>query len=222
MTDAVVRKNSLKFNGKNYFRVGAESTVVGAVGVKRTPIAKGNYLEVKDRIRSGKLKLREIGPVQIDAQSTSRADFMANINLAKIFGNADVDVAYRAVCDNQLDLVFFSIDTNDLVDAINRSPSIREDLARWGDDARVVSGGFLIVKATTTHALTVAAHVEARFNDGGLTIAPELGASTDRSTEVEFPVGACFAYDLSRLVWLGGNARQATQVVDLERDDHGL
>ena len=222
MTDAVVHKNSLKFNGKNYFRVGSESTVVGAVGEKRSPINKGNYLEVKDRIKSAKLKVREIGPVKISSKTTSKTDFMSNISFAKVFKLGSADTAYQAVCDNQLDLIFFSIDTNDMVDAINRSPAIRDDLQRWGNDARVVTGGFLIVDAKTGKDFTSSTNVEAHVTVYGVTIDAKLGVSKQGSTAVEFPQGAFFAYDLSRVVWDEKNEKKASKVVDLKRDDHGL
>ena len=52
MSDAIVRENSLQFNGKNYFRVGSETEVIGSVGEKRSPITKGNYLEARTASRA--------------------------------------------------------------------------------------------------------------------------------------------------------------------------
>jgi hypothetical protein len=219
MSDAIVRENSLQFNGKNYFRVGSETEVIGSVGEKRSPITKGNYLEAKDRIKSAKLKIREIGPVKIDSQRTSKRDFLANVNLAKVFKVGSVDTAYEDVRDNKLDLLFFSVETNDMVKAINDSPAIRADLKRWGKDARVVTAGFVIVAAATSKTFASSTHVEAQLTAYGVTIDPKLGVSQGGSTAVEFPIGALFAYDISKIEWDNTND---TIVCDLKRDDHGL
>ena len=121
--------------------------------------------------------------------------------------------------DNKLDLLFFSVETNDMVKAINDSPAIRADLKRWGKDARVVTAGFVMVAAATSKTFASSTHVEAQLTAYGVTIDPKLGVSQGGSTAVEFPIGALFAYDISKIEW--DNKNDAI-VCDLKRDDHGL
>lgn len=218
MADAKVRRNSLHFNGKNYFRVGSETCVIGAVGEKRSPLTKGNYLEVKDRIKGAKLRIREIGPVAIDSRTTSKTDFLANISLAKVFRLGSVETAYEDVCNHKLDLVFFAIDTSDMVRAINDSPVVRDSLRRWGKDARVVTAGFVVVDASTSKAFASSTQAEASITVQGVTIEPKLTTGKSGNVDVEFPTGALLAYDLSSVEF----DKQGGRVVDLRRDDHGI
>jgi hypothetical protein len=222
MSDAIVRENSLHFNGRNYFRVSSQDTSLGAVGEKKMPVLKGNFLDVKDRIKAQKLKIRDVGLVSIDSERTSKRDFLANISLAKVFKVGSVDTAYEDVRSNKLRLLYMSVDCNDMVDAINRSPAIREDLKRWGNDARVVTSCFVIVTAETGKQFSSSTNVEAEINVDGVTVSPKLSLSSGGSTEVKFPVGACLAYGLSSIEWDNKNEKKAEKAVDLRPDDFGL
>lgn len=218
MADAIARKNSLHYAGNDYYKANASVAGIGAVGEKRTPVTKANFIEVKDRISADKLKIREIGPVKIDSQRTNKLDFLANVNLAKVFKIGSVDTAYEDVLKSDLQLVFMAVDVNDMVEAINRSPRIREDLDRWGNNARVVTSGFVIVEAKTARDLSSSTDVEAEVNVHGITIKPKLGVSTNDRTEVVFPVGSLYAYGLHKLFW----DKKSGRVEDLKFDGHGL
>lgn len=222
MADAIVNAHVLRFGSKGFFRAGSIDAVIGAVGVKRTPITRANYLEVKDRIKSGKLRIREIGPVEIDSQRTSKTDFLANISLAKVFRLGSADTGYEDVRDHKLSLVYFMVDFNDMVRAINDSPAIREDLKRWGDDARVVTSGFTVVQAETAKRFATSTEAQATITVQGVTIEPKIGVDTGGTTSVEFPVGSFFAYGLARLVWDEKKEKNAHRVVDLKTDQPGL
>jgi hypothetical protein len=222
MSENQVRNNSMRVNGIDYFRVGSEFALLGAVGELRTPITKGNYLEVKDYISANKLKIREIGPIKIDNEKVDKKSFLANINVLKVFKGASVDTQFEAFKRQELELMVVHVATNDMVNAINRSPKIREDLQRWGNDARVVTTGFVIVKAETSRKFQSATEVEANITVKGVTLNPKFTSSGSGTTEVEFPVGAFFAYGPSKLIWNHANEKKATEVVDLKLDRHGL
>ena len=222
MADAIVHENTLEFNGKKYFRAGSSELGIGSVGEKRTPIAKANYLEPKDHLRAAKIKIHEIGPVKIDSQRTSKKDFLASISVAKVFKLFSVDHAYEDVRDNKLSLIFFSVETSDMVRAINDSPAIREDLKRWGNDARVVTSGFTIVKAETAKHFASSTSAEAEVTVDSITINPKLTVSSGGDTTVSFPRGSYFAYGLSSIEWDDKNEKHANRVVDLKTDQPGL
>jgi len=222
MSENKVGNNSLRANGIDYFRVGSQFALLGAVGQMRTPITKGNYLEVMDVIGASKLKIREIGPIKIDNQTLDKRNFLANINVLKVFKGASVDTQFEAFKRQELELLIVSVAANDMVDAINRSPKIRDDLKRWGNDARVVTTGFVIVKAETSRQYQSSTEVEANVTVHGVTLNPKLSTSGSGTTEVEFPVGSFFAYGPSKLIWDDKNEKKATKVIDLKLDRFGL
>jgi hypothetical protein len=221
MSDANVTNRALEVNGKRYFRVGSEFASLGAVGPKRTPLGKGSHVEFRDRIKNEKLKVRDIGPIKIDRQKLDQTNFLANINIAKVFKGVSVDSAYEAFKKQELELLIISVDASDMVRAINRSPAIREDLKRWGNDARVVTTGFVIVKAETSREFSSSNDVEAELTVKGVTLNPKVSTSSRGATSVEFPEGAFFAYGPSKLVWDEKNEKKATRVVDLKLDLKG-
>ena len=84
---AVVEANHLKYNGKNYFRVGSEDTYFAAYGEKKSPVFQGNYLEVQDGLPAPKLKIREAVEVKMDAE-VPRAK--GNVSQAEVAGIGNI------------------------------------------------------------------------------------------------------------------------------------
>jgi hypothetical protein len=221
MSEAAVFDNRIVFNNRAYYRTGSESVTVGAVGEKRTPITKPNWLEVKDRILASKLKVRTVGPIGIDTQRTDKREFAASVSPAMLPAGVKVEHAYEALRTAQLSLLYVEVDTDAMLRAINQSEHLREKMKDWGDDMRVCVGGFVIVDAKTTKTFSSSTSVQADITAQGITVTPELTVGSSGGSAVTWPRGMLLGYMLSKLEWNEGNPKKSTRVSDLRIDPLG-
>src|SRR5215813_1804283 len=85
MSEISVKDNHFHFNGKNYFRVGSESVEIMSYGEKKSPLTKGNYLDVYSRIPIGKSKIKRVVVINDTFSQTTEKELFANINAPLVF-----------------------------------------------------------------------------------------------------------------------------------------
>ncbi len=222
MSEVKIRSNAFVFNGRAFFRAASETTRLGSYGPKRTPIGRPNRLEADSHLQGEKLKIREIGKVDIDFQKVDKREFFSEVSLLKIFGSASLDVVHERLVKHELELMQFEVDPKDMVAAINRSPVIREKLKHWGNDARVVTTVFVALKAEVAKKIDTKVDTEAEFTVQGVTIHPKVSLSSGVDAQMSFPIGVPWAYGLSKCEWDEKNENKATKVISLKFDPPGL
>ena len=220
MAEAIVKTNEIKLNGREFWRGGAESIQAGDCGEIRTPLGKPSWFEAKDRIAGKKLQVKNLGNISIDSTRTSKVDFLGKINLAKVFPLGQGSLGYEAVVSRKLELMYFEIETDDVVRAVNDSPALREKLKDWGEDARICTGVFLVVKAETSKHFAVNTSHEAEFTVHGVTIKPKLTAGVSGDTTITLQKGSCFGYAIAKPIWDDPKPKNAKRLKDLRFDNH--
>lgn len=203
MAEAIVKTNEIKFNGREFWRGGSESVELGDVGEIRTPLGKPSWFESKDRIQGKKLKVKNLGNITIDSKRTSKLEFLGNIKVAKVFPMCEGSQAYESVVERKLELLYLELETDDVLEAINSSPALRDKLKGWGNDARICTGVFIVVNAETRKRFEVTTKNEAEFTIYGLTFNPQVNASAGGDTTIKIEKGRCFGYAISKPIWVG-------------------
>jgi hypothetical protein len=225
MVNVKVAENRLVFGGVSYFRGHAEEVVIGSIGEKRTPITKQNYLEVKDRIPAGKIKVMKSTVVEIDTNNLKKTDINTKVTaIIPVSGvpvptTLGVDAAFEKLKSAELKLVKFSVLNNDLIKACNDSPQKLQFLRQWGNDARIVSQVFIAMaaKMATKFDNNVTVNLSAGA-DKIVKATVGVGSSSQGETTVEIGENTCFAYLLAKIDW---NAEK-TEIIDLDDDQSGF
>ena len=216
MSNVIVKENHLTYGGVAYFRAHAEEIELGSTGEKRKPLFKQNYLEVKDRVLIEGEGLIKATEVEIDFSKTSKTN-LALEGAAIVEGipvNLDTSVGIDKLFSGNLKLIKFSVDNNDIKDAINASPSHLESLAYWGARARVVQQIFTVVDAELAKIFTKNVGVGISAGIDGLKAELGVGVTTSGYTKVKFARGCSFAYIMAKIRWNDDR----TRVMDLDDD----
>jgi hypothetical protein len=200
MANTEVFDNHLKYNGINYFRVGSEDTYLGAYGEKKSPIFQGNYLETQDGLPATKLKIKDAVEATIDYTKSTKAEVLANINVAGVFG-ANQNTAYEDLKSGKLHLYKMIIDLEDLRKAANDSPIHLKNIKGYGNDARIVSDVFVVLTANESKSFSSATSFSISVNAGVISINTENGVQVAGSTSTTVSNGSIFAYGLVKLKW---------------------
>lgn len=210
----IVKDSHLNFGGVTYFRGHAEEIQLGSYGEKRTPLTKMNYLEAKGRIDGAKMKKANAMVVSIDSTQSKKGDFTGNVNA--IIKGVPVSLsggsAYDKLVKEELKLLKISVMTEDMKHAINNSPVVRDNLDKYGRDARVAHQVFMIIDAEMSTVFSRDSSVELSAGAGPVkaTVGGTFGSAG--STTVEISPGTCFAYLLAKIDW------KKDQVEDLDDD----
>lgn len=129
------------------------------------------------------------------------------------------EVAMSKLKSYDLKLVKFSILTNDLVDAVNRSPQKRQSLIDWGNDARLAHEVFLVMDATVATKFHNNAAVNLSMGVDNVVQATVGGSgSASGATTVQFAPGVCFAYLLAKPEWNAKQKKNITAMIDAKDD----
>lgn len=211
---AVIKDNHMKYNGKGYFRAGAESVELGSYGEKKVPLTKPNYLEVQSHIPFERLKVREAVIVEIDFKQSSEKDFKIGLNASAAAGN--VDTAYKRLDKGELKLVKFEVELVDMKNAVNDSPVHRENLDSYGNNARISHQVFVVLEASIATKVTSATSLSASAKDGKLTVTAKAKVVSEKDTEVTLSKGTTFAYLLCKIDW---DRKNGKKVVEKLTDD---
>jgi hypothetical protein len=229
MANVTVKENHLTYGGVAYFRGHADAVHFGDIGEKRTPLTSQNYLEVKDRLPADKLDGVRATVVEIDTGTLSKAAFPLKVSaIVPVSGvpvpiQFDGEAAFTKLKAYDLKLVKFSILTNDLVDAVNRSPKKRQYLIDWGNDARIAHQVFIVMDAevATKFDNNVAVNLAVGVED---VVQATVGGSGSASggTTVKFADGVCFAYLLAKPEWNAKQKKNITAMTDANDDQWSL
>jgi hypothetical protein len=211
---AVIKDNHLKFGGKSYFRAGAESVELGSYGEKKTPIAKANYLEVQGHVSRDKLKVRTATIVDIDFKQSTEKDFKANVLAGAVGGS--VDTAYKRLDKGELKLVKFEVELVDMKKALNDSPVVRDNLDKYGGDARVCHQIFVVLEASIATKVSSSTSLSAAATNGALTVTAKATVKNEKDTTVTLSKGTTFAYLLAKMDW---DKKDGNKVVEKLTDD---
>src|SRR5262249_21965635 len=157
---------------------------MGYYGEKKTPVFGQNYLEVQDNIPATKLVVKTVTEVGIDFSHSSEADIKLNLNVAGIF-KGSADAAVDALRSDTLKLMKLDMDLNDVKSAVNGSPGVLNNLASYGNDARVSHQIFVVMSATEANSFKAGGTIS--FTKLGQTL--EAKGGTNGSTTVEFSPG---------------------------------
>lgn len=217
---AVVKNNHLKFNGKNYFRVGSEDVSLGACGEKKSPLTQGNYLEVQDRIPTLKLQVRDAVEIDIDMTASTKNDILANIDVNGVF-QGSAGTAYSDLKTGKLKLVKLSIDNEELKQAANDSPKILDELIRYGNDARISNQVFVVLENSLAETVTHATGFTVTAESGNLKLTVSGGNGSTTTTSFVVSPNMTFAYGLVKLDWDAHQDKNKSKIVRLTDDQWG-
>jgi hypothetical protein len=220
MSEAIVKKNELKLNGREFWRGAAESVQLADAGEIRNALGQPSWFEAKDRVPPGTVKVKVLGNISIDSRRTSAIDFLGEIGLKAFPLAFKGSAAYQAVIDRKLELLCLEIETDDMVRAINGAPNIREKLKGWGNDARVCMSLFVVVTAETRRQFSASTEHEAEFMVNGVNIKPKLAAGSTGDTTIRLEKGMTFAYGIAKPIWDDPKLKNAKRLVDLRFDNH--
>lgn len=221
MSEFSVRDNAIKFNGRNYFRAGAQSAVLGAIGEKRSPLLKGNYLDPSDGVKEGAIRIRKTGPIEIDQQRSSKADFGVAFKALKLFDIGSAEVAWQRMVSRELVLTFVEAEERSLVKAINAKPRLLDSLRRWGRDARICHAVFVVQKAEIAKSFNVSHEAEAEFTVYGLTVKPELKVQQGGQSALSLPPESVLGYGMAVPEWESRNPKDGDRLVGYKPDWQG-
>jgi hypothetical protein len=221
MAKAIVKNNHLHFNGKNYFRGGSEDIKLGSYGEKKSPLTQTNYLEHQSRIPAPKLKVRDATEVDIDFTKSTKADILANINVAAVFKGSS-STGYEQLKSGQLRLVKLTLANEDVKDAANASPKVIEDLIDYGNDARIATQIWVVLEAELAKSFTASKSFEVSANAGIVKVSGSGNGSVNGSMEVLLPSGMCFAYLLGKLDWDATSKKNKTRITKVTDDQWSL
>lgn len=220
MANAKVKANHLHYNGKNYFRVGSEDVQLVSYGEKKSPITQGNYLEVQDRLPIPKIKVRKATVVDIDFSKSTKADVLANVNVAGVFG-ASSGKAYESLKEGRLKLVKLIVENEDVESAINKSPKARNNLIDYGNDARVAHQIFVVLEATLAKKFAASKTFDVSVKAGVVNVSVNGGVGASGQTSVSLSKGSTFAYGLAKLDWDAKQKKNKTKVTKVTDDQWG-
>lgn len=220
MSNVVVAENHLTYGGVKYFRGGAQVIELLSSGEKRTPVFGENYLEPKDNIPAGHVKVSKSKVIQIDYGSTEKSAIGAAV--AAIVHGVPVkfsgDDVWTKTKSGELRVVLFSVKTTDLVDAVNRSPQAMANLVEWGGNARAVHQAFFVVDGATASHFDNDAAVSLSAGAGGLQATVGGTSSSSGGTTLVLPTGCCYAYLLAEFEWNAHQKKNITRAVDANDD----
>lgn len=216
MATANVKDNHLNYDGKNYFRGGAEDVELGSYGEKRTPLTKMNYLEVKGKVPVPNMAKAVATVADIDQSKFSKNDIKADVQ-AIIDGvkvKLKPEVAFQKLTNNELKLVKLTVLPNDMKTALNKSAGALSDLKNYGRDARVAHQIFVVMDAKLATNFTNNVTVDLSASKGPMEVKLGVGHSSGNNTTVQISPGTTFAYLLADVDWDDNK----TKVVDMDDD----
>jgi hypothetical protein len=222
MKNVVVKENHLTFGGVAYFRAHAEEIEIGSVGEKKAPLAKQNYLQVKDRAPVPPEAVIQTTVVDIDFKHTSKTDLKmgATALVEGVPVKYTGDVTFEKLKSGELKLVKFSIPSNAIKKAVNNSPEILKDLHYWGKDARIAHQVFIVMEASLASQFSNTYDVKLSSGVKGLEAEVGVSGSSSGTTTVTISKDTCFAYLLLKIKW--DNNGGEPKILDLEDDQWGV
>jgi hypothetical protein len=216
MATANVKDSHLNYDGKNYFRGGAEDVKLGSYGEKRTPLTSTNYLEVKGEVPVPNIAKATATVVGIDQNKLSKTDVKVDVK-AIVEGvpvKLSPEVAAQKLTNNELKLVKFTVLPNDMEAAVNKSPAALADLKNYGKDARIAHQIFVVMDAKLATKFDNDVTVTLSAGKGPIEAKVGVSHSSSNAATVQISAGTTFAYLLVKIDWNDNKSK----VVDLDDD----
>ena len=240
MPNVAVEKNRFILNGISYFRGNADTVELGSYGEKKTPLFGQNYLEVYSKIPIPSTNINKSGVFEIDTTKKSKTTFNGGVKFISKAGviELDADAAFEQAKNNQLKLVKFNVNLQDMINAANNSQNAIQTLKSRGNDARIVHQIFVVMEATLANQFNnhvgisiesgelkaIITDKELSKNPKGSKLSGAITGEFDNSgtTEVKIPKGTCFAYLLAKIEWDAKLKKRRKKIVYLEDDQWGF
>ncbi len=218
----IFKKNHVKFGSHRYFIRGADEVVIGAYGVKKTPVTEANYLLV-DRIMKDVPKPQKSGPHAATFSSDATIGHNGRVAVPIKLVNLNIGSAGMTNMIRQGKCVFEHLYIN--MGACRRS--IMENRAaktffKNNNSARMVHS-VLRVKSCKVNAKRIRSAALA----GNVNVADYVGVKgLDRAkdeVDVSFAYGkdTIFAYRLSKAKWDKTRKKKRKNIVRCEDDQQG-
>lgn len=230
-TSAIIKNNHIRFDGKDYFRGGAEDVQIGSYGEKKTPLFKANYLEVQSRLPPDKLRIRQAVDATIDVSKSDnfsvgvKAQAAGTIDGVPVEVSVDEKATMQRIREGHLRLVKLVMDNEDVRTAVNGTPEVLDRLRGYGPDARIVHQVFVVMDARLFQSLTASGSMtvsgSAEIDGIKITATQSVSAGTTRSTTVTLSRGSVFAYGLVAIDWNKSGLKK-TNIKKLSDDQWGL
>lgn len=208
---ASISNNHLTFDGKRYFRGGAEDVQIGAYGEKKKPVFGQNYLEVQGKIPASRFNVKEATEADIDWNKTTEGDFGTSVKYMTVKGAASV--SYKSAKSAKLKLVKFVVNGENMRSAANDSPNILNNLSRYGGDARIAHQIFVAMEATLAETFTRGTSFDVSGSAEAVTITAKGQTGSSGGTTVTLSKGTTFAYLLLEPEW-NDNKNRIVKVSD--------
>ncbi len=220
MATAVVKDNHLTYNGKAYFRGGAEDVLLGSYGEKKTPLTKANYLEVQRTLPANKFKIRSVTIATIDWTNSVSFSLGASAVVSGLVNGVPVKASatgnLQADFSNtgHLRLVKIIVEAAVMKDAINATASSLAEFRGYGSDARVCHELWVVLEATLAQALSTStsftASASATVEGFELTGTVTAAGGTKSTSKVTISKGSSFAYLLAQADWNKSGLKKTT------------
>lgn len=200
---ASVHDNHLEYNGQSFFRVGSDRVTLGAYGEKKSPVLKGNYLEVQSALPADKLagKVKNVTTVAIDFSKSTKTEIEANLNGIKVV-NVGTAVTYEGLKTAKLKLVHLWITPVDITDATNATSTALSRMKSYGNDGRLANDILVVMEAELADSFTTSSSFEVSVSaTTGITVTGKHAATSTTDTKVTLSAGTTFAYLLAKPKW---------------------
>jgi hypothetical protein len=223
MPSVAVKENHLVYNGKKYFRGGAEDVMLGAIGEKRTPLFGQNYLEVKDQIPVPAAARVEVTEVSIDFTATSKTDFKTSVSVEGIPGSLNGGVVFDKLRSGELVLLKLTVLPDTMMGLLGADYAKMVKMYDWGNDARIAHQIFVVVRAALRNVYSNSQNLSVTANVDGITLNPTLTTSQTGNQRVVISKNSVFAYLLTKVEWDKKEARHGRKkIVTLNDDQWGM
>lgn len=219
MSEVKVKRDEFKLNGLDYWRTYAHAVTLGDIGDKRTPIGRSAWFEPSGCVRKDHVKVKRLGSISVESSRQTKLDFLAGINLAKVFPLGKAEVGFDEIVNRTLVLECFEIEASDMVRAINQQPGLREKLKNLGEGARVCTSTFVVVNAEMSREFASAASLDASIDIHGVTIEPKVSGGGTGKTRLTMEEGMVLAYGIAKPEWDHPNPKKATELRGLRFDN---
>lgn len=220
---AIFRDQGIELEGFRYFTTRASSVVFGAWGDKRSPATDPNYLAVYDVLPAPKLAQVKLAvtPLEVAVDSNHSLAYLAAVLVAGL-GSGKVGLKPSDFETGKVRLLKVSPrGDKELLDAINASPKVVDQLITYGGSARVVVDVLIAVESERYKRFGQIVGDAVVTVVDGLLGRQNRTVSTDPDGTLSVAPGTVIGYSLAEPKWNANLDRNKTAVETLRLDAQG-
>jgi hypothetical protein len=213
-----ITDNYFEFGVNKYFRGNAHLVEIGTYGEKKDPIGAKAYIDPQSKVKREHLvdRVSKDQPVGINWDQTTKAELEVNGPI-KVFGlnvSTATTFSYENTKSADLKLYNLFIAEGPLKTMLNTdADGARNYLADEGDDGRIVSEVWVVMKAELAEHFDTSASIEVSVKDVNLNVTAKGGKQGTQT--ITLSAGTTFAYKLHKVKdWNKGK----TKIENLEAD----